>query len=83
MLWCPVCEGFPHRDSDSPGGWSCLQCSRWLVVRRGGFALYKREHEEPRENPLEEVLAAAMEAGTYQGAKAILQERRMDEGSLS
>jgi len=53
------------------------------VVRRGGFALYKREHEEPRENPLEEVLAAAMEAGTYQGAKAILQERRMDEGSLS
>lgn len=70
---CPRCGGQPYEDE---GELYCLPCGARLELVEGRLVEFRRPNVEPEENPLEEVLLAAAEGGTYKKARRLLRRWR-------
>ena len=51
-------------------------CAAWLEVVDGEIREFRRPTVEPDEDIVGEVVAAALEGGTYKKARALLRKRR-------
>jgi hypothetical protein len=69
---CPRCHGHVVHDGDEL--W-CV-CGAQLEIVDGELREFRRPTIQPEEDEADEVFKAAVEAGTYEGARKLLRKRR-------